>query len=614
MKFANFLGMRVLFLIVFCFLSMGWSEIGTHGHLGVGEIYSAHTLSHMQAQLGFSNRLYASNKIFEGQRFSYKGTNYPVDDFVALSSYFTAVLGLGHNFETSLTVPYYYDYMSFDRFETSGIGDINVKMKVRLSRQRDTGPFEMSLIAAGYGGTASSEEGLVPRDLVYYNEDQKLSPFGRQQIYFSTTAAATLDLFATPLNFPLEWHLNSGYTFPVDNFPGVIHLGTAIQYRPSKSWLLSSDLLHKSRENRFNTPDQFETEYTVWGASASFITYQDISITFGASRDLFQSGFETIRDGSTEFAVHPERDWTGRFSLQGKFFLTPQDLDEDGIIDKLDQCVSEREDKDGFEDADGCPEADNDLDGVLDIDDECALVPEDRDGFQDKDGCPEFDNDQDGIPDVRDRCPSDAEDKDGFEDADGCPDIDNDQDNVPDSLDQCPSQAEDRDQFEDADGCPDLDNDQDRIIDSKDKCPNVAETYNNIDDFDGCPEVQSGPVKNSGGLKSKTLKDVRFKLGTSSFTFDSFDALDILAQKMLRQPKYAFEIQVHTDNTMNKNKSLTLTKQQGLAIRSYLMSRGVPGFNLTVTPMGSQAPIATNSTVRGRAKNRRVLIIPKALR
>jgi carboxypeptidase family protein len=66
---------------------------------------------------------------------------------------------------------------------------------------------------------------------------------------------------------------------------------------------------------------------------------------------------------------------------------------------------------------------DRDGDGIPDTRDHCPTEPEDRDGFQDDDGCPDLDNDGDGIPDARDRCPNQAEDKDGIEDEDGCPDL-----------------------------------------------------------------------------------------------------------------------------------------------------------------------------------------------
>ena len=68
------------------------------------------------------------------------------------------------------------------------------------------------------------------------------------------------------------------------------------------------------------------------------------------------------------------------------------------------------------------PRGDFDGDGVPDRLDQCPRDPEDRDGFDDADGCPEPDNDRDGLPDLDDKCPNEAEDVDGWEDSDGCPD------------------------------------------------------------------------------------------------------------------------------------------------------------------------------------------------
>jgi len=49
---------------------------------------------------------------------------------------------------------------------------------------------------------------------------------------------------------------------------------------------------------------------------------------------------------------------------------------------------------------------DPDGDGIPTPLDRCPNEPEDRDGFQDDDGCPDPDNDGDGIPDDKDRCPA----------------------------------------------------------------------------------------------------------------------------------------------------------------------------------------------------------------
>jgi Outer membrane protein and related peptidoglycan-associated (lipo)proteins len=95
----------------------------------------------------------------------------------------------------------------------------------------------------------------------------------------------------------------------------------------------------------------------------------------------------------------------------------PADTDGDGIPDALDKCPNDPEDKDGFQDEDGCPDPDNDQDGILDASDKCPNDPEDMDGFEDEDGCPDLDNDRDGIPDASDLCPNEP----GPPEEKGCP-------------------------------------------------------------------------------------------------------------------------------------------------------------------------------------------------
>lgn len=68
---------------------------------------------------------------------------------------------------------------------------------------------------------------------------------------------------------------------------------------------------------------------------------------------------------------------------------TTKDSDEDGIIDREDKCPDDPEDEDGFEDTDGCPDADNDGDEISDTDDKCPVEPETKNNYKDDDGCPD---------------------------------------------------------------------------------------------------------------------------------------------------------------------------------------------------------------------------------
>lgn len=71
----------------------------------------------------------------------------------------------------------------------------------------------------------------------------------------------------------------------------------------------------------------------------------------------------------------------------GPFTRTVQpgyDGDGDGFLDGVDQCLHEP----GVA-PDGCPIPDSDADGIWDPDDKCPTVPENRNGYQDEDGCPD---------------------------------------------------------------------------------------------------------------------------------------------------------------------------------------------------------------------------------
>ena len=266
-----------------------------------------------------------------------------------------------------------------------------------------------------------------------------------------------------------------------------------------------------------------------------------------------------------------------------------RDSDQDGIVDDKDKCPDVAEDKDGFEDDDGCPEADNDKDGIPDNLDKCPNDAEDKDGFEDDDGCPDLDNDKDGIPDATDKCPDKAEDPDNFEDEDGCPELDNDKDGIPDSEDRC------RNEFgiKAEQGCPVRDKDKDGIPDNVDKCPNQPETFNGIKDDDGCPEKTKSTVVITKS-EIKILQKVYFEVSKAEIKKQSFELLNTVAAVLNSQPQITgIGVQGHTDDTGNDAANMKLSQARAESVMAYLIERGVSKDRLSAKGFGETSPVCT---------------------
>jgi outer membrane protein OmpA-like peptidoglycan-associated protein len=250
------------------------------------------------------------------------------------------------------------------------------------------------------------------------------------------------------------------------------------------------------------------------------------------------------------------------------------------------------------------PPSDRDHDGLADKHDRCPEQAEDRDGFEDKDGCPDLDDDKDGVPDTRDKCPKEAEDRDGFQDDDGCADPDNDKDGVLDAADKCPAELEDQDGFQDDDGCADLDNDKDEVPDIDDLCPGEPETVNDYADSDGCPDEKQVRVVGSEILLDEV---VHFPSNSAAIGADSYAVLGRLA-KLLREHREYIHIRIdgHADLRGPEAHNQVLSAARARAVLEFLVRNGVEPARLSSQGFGSVRPVAPGETPRAYSLNRRV--------
>lgn len=304
-------------------------------------------------------------------------------------------------------------------------------------------------------------------------------------------------------------------------------------------------------------------------------------------------------------------------------FGCPLDTDRDGIPDYLDKCPT----LPGTKEMNGCQ--DKDKDGVADNDDNCPDVP----GLPRFKGCP--DSDGDGIEDAMDRCPNEK----GLDRFGGCPDTDGD--GIVDSYDKCPNtpvgvkvnetgcpsdmdndgvmDVEDKcpdtkaGVTVDAKGCP-LDTDGDGIIDSEDRCPRVMGDRAN----GGCPApvVVKEVVKPAPKRLQFAQRTISFASTIGALSAATYPMLDEVANILKEYPDYTLKISAHTDayekNPGNMKKGASnfpLSQTRVDAVKSYLLSKGVPASRIEATAFGSTKAIASNATIAGRAQNRRAELI-----
>lgn len=221
------------------------------------------------------------------------------------------------------------------------------------------------------------------------------------------------------------------------------------------------------------------------------------------------------------------------------------------------------------------------------------------------------DSDGDGVPDSLDQCPGTPPGV--VVDATGCP-LDSDGDGVPDYLDQCPDTP--AGVQVDAVGCP-IDSDGDGIPDYLDECPNSPRGAQVMADgcaLEGdCRRPRPGEEVDERGcaVGGFILKGVKFEFDSDRLTEEAKRILDRVAETLNAYPEIDVDVEGHTDFIGSDAYNLGLSERRALAVKNYLISRGVAAERMTPIGYGRSRPIADNSTEEGREENRRVELKPR---
>jgi outer membrane protein OmpA-like peptidoglycan-associated protein len=119
-------------------------------------------------------------------------------------------------------------------------------------------------------------------------------------------------------------------------------------------------------------------------------------------------------------------------------------------------------------------------------------------------------------------------------------------------------------------------------------------------------------VRQGEGILVKFDSGILFDTDKSILKPEAQTNLQNLAASLQKNPETNVLIVGHTDNTGTADYNVDLSRRRADAVKSFIAAANVEPGRLTTKGKGATEPIADNSTVEGRAQNRRVEIVISA--
>ena len=144
------------------------------------------------------------------------------------------------------------------------------------------------------------------------------------------------------------------------------------------------------------------------------------------------------------------------------------------------------------------------------------------------------------------------------------------------------------------------DTDGDGVPDRLDNCPREKGTAENH----GCPRKQLVALRED---RLEILEKIYFSSARARIEPRSWKLLDQVAQVLKSHPDLlSIQIEGYTDDRGSATTNTALSQARAEAVVNYLRKKGIAENRLAARGFGPESPIASNTSKKGREKNRRV--------
>ena len=123
------------------------------------------------------------------------------------------------------------------------------------------------------------------------------------------------------------------------------------------------------------------------------------------------------------------------------------------------------------------------------------------------------------------------------------------------------------------------------------------------------PQDERGLLAALGSVGHVPVDGLDFDVGGAAISSGSEETLELLARILTRNGDLSVVIVGHSDNQGGLEQNIALSQRRAEAVMQALIQRGVAPRKLDARGIGYLAPVTSNGTEEGRARNRRVELV-----